>query len=277
MPSGDLPKAAEMKSKKRKSRGKQTGTFFFFSIFALITLCYILGCSPKTVPPPPDQAKPAAKGTFRPYTIKGKTYHPLNSAVGFEEVGYASWYGPSFHGRKTSNGEVYNMEAMTAAHKTLPMNTWVSVTNLNNNRKAIVRVNDRGPFVDGRVIDLSKRAARRLGVIGPGTAKVRLVALGYKKAGTGRGNKPAKYIPPASYQTGPYAVQVGAFTNESNAWRLAASLRVKWQSVRVIRFDRGDKVFFRVWVGKTNSLAQAGEMQAKLRSQGFKNAYAVAW
>lgn len=169
------------------------------------------------------------------------------------------------------------MEAMTAAHKTLPMNTWVSVTNLRNDLKAVVRINDRGPFVDGRVIDLSKAAARSLGVLGPGTAKVRLVALGYKKAGTGQGNKPARYIPPASYQKGPFAVQVGAFTSESNAWRLAASLRVKWQTVQVIRFDRGDRVFFRVWVGKTTNLVQAREMQAKLREQGFHKAFAVAW
>ena len=95
----------------------------------------------------------------KPYTVRGKTYYPLKSAHGFVEVGTASWYGPGFHGKKTANGERYNQYAMTAAHKILPLGTKVRVTHLGNGRSIIVRVNDRGPFVDDRVIDLSRSAA----------------------------------------------------------------------------------------------------------------------
>ena len=114
----------------------------------------------------------------KPYTVFGRSYQPYTKAHGYEERGLASWYGPKFQGRLTSNGEVYDMEKMTAAHKLLPMNTWVEVVNQDNGKKAVVRVNDRGPFVDGRIIDLSKAAARKLGVLGPGTAPVYIRALG---------------------------------------------------------------------------------------------------
>ena len=245
----------------------------------LLLLCLSLllftACSTKRAAPTPPPGKPGVK-TSKPYTVFGKTYYPLASNQGYEEEGVASWYGPKFHGRRTSNGEVYDMEAMTAAHKTLPLNTWVQVTNLKTGQTAKVRVNDRGPFVDGRIIDLSKAAARRLGVIGPGTARVKVVALGFKEPGTGVAGKPAEYRQPASYQKGEFGVQVGAFGNESNAWRLAARLRVDYPPVKLETFDRGDMVFHRVLVGKVTDLEQAKELQRKLRAQGFKNAFARA-
>lgn len=113
----------------------------------------------------------------RAYTIRGKTYYPLLSAAGFTEVGVASWYGPGFHGRQTANGERYNMYELTAAHKILPFGTRLRVTHLGTGRSLVVRVNDRGPFVEGRIIDLSFTAARQLGIVGSGTARVRLEAL----------------------------------------------------------------------------------------------------
>ena len=116
-------------------------------------------------------------GNKSPYTVLGKTYHLLPTAKGYREVGVASWYGSKFHGRSTSNGEAYDMFAMTAAHKTLPIPAYVRVTNLQNGRSAIVRVNDRGPFHDERIIDLSYAAARKLGVYAHGTAKVEVVAI----------------------------------------------------------------------------------------------------
>lgn len=116
-------------------------------------------------------------GNKNPYTVLGKTYHLLPTAKGYREVGTASWYGTKFHGRSTSNGEPYDMFAMTAAHKTLPIPAYVRVTNLENGRSAIVRVNDRGPFRDGRIIDLSYAAARKLGVYARGTARVEVVAI----------------------------------------------------------------------------------------------------
>ncbi len=129
--------------------------------------------------PATSGAKPASAATMRPYTVRGKTYYPTVVDVGQKEDGIASWYGPDFHGKKTSNGEIYNMNAMTAAHKTLPMNTMVRVTNKNNGRWATVRINDRGPFVTGRVIDLSKAAATQIAMIGTGTAPVRLEVVGF--------------------------------------------------------------------------------------------------
>ena len=117
--------------------------------------------------------------TMRPYVVRGKRYHPTIVSVGDRFRGYASWYGPDFDGKATSNGETYNMYGMTAAHKTLPMNTIVRVTNRNNGKSAVVRVNDRGPFVGTRIIDLSKAAASKIDMIGTGTAPVTLEVLGF--------------------------------------------------------------------------------------------------
>jgi rare lipoprotein A len=113
----------------------------------------------------------------KPYTVRGKTYYPLQSARGFVEEGTASWYGPGFHGKRTANGETFDMRAMTAAHKILPLGTMVRVTNKNNGRSLVLRINDRGPFVHDRVIDLSRGAAEKLDVVAKGTAPVRIVAL----------------------------------------------------------------------------------------------------
>lgn len=115
------------------------------------------------------------------YTVRGKTYRPLISGEGFREEGTASWYGPGFHGKKTANGETYNMHAMTAAHKTLPFNSRVKVTNTSNGRSVVVRINDRGPFAHERVIDLSRTAADKLGLIKDGTCPVRVEYLGLGK------------------------------------------------------------------------------------------------
>ena len=117
--------------------------------------------------------------TMNPYVIRGIRYYPTVVSVGDEFKGNASWYGPAFHGKLTSNGETYNMYDMTAAHKTLPMNTIVKVTNLKNGRSAVVRVNDRGPFIATRIIDLSKTAASKINMIGTGTAPVRIEILGF--------------------------------------------------------------------------------------------------
>jgi rare lipoprotein A len=115
--------------------------------------------------------------TQRPYVIEGQTYHPIPSAEGYEETGLASWYGDPFHGRKTANGETYDMYGVTAAHKTLPMDTMLLVKNLANGKTTTVRVNDRGPFVDGRIIDLSYNTAKELGVLHHGTEQVQIIAL----------------------------------------------------------------------------------------------------
>jgi len=122
----------------------------------------------------------SGKGRGKSYVVKGRRYYILSSARGFKEKGLASWYGEPFHGRRTASGEIYDMDQISAAHKTLPLHTWVEVRNLGNNRLLTLRINDRGPFVPGRIIDLSRAAAQELGIYGPGVAKV------YLRAVTGR-------------------------------------------------------------------------------------------
>jgi rare lipoprotein A len=129
---------------------------------------------PNAVP----KAEPRAKyGNYKSYVVFGKRYYTLKSSQNYDEVGTASWYGTMFHDRKTSSGEMYSMLGMTAAHKTLPLPTYVEVTNLKNNRRIIVKVNDRGPFATNRIIDLSYVGAKKLGMLGHGTAQVRVRAL----------------------------------------------------------------------------------------------------
>lgn len=251
------------------------GNRYFLAMAACLLFFLAASCTSRVPYPGPSQ-RGAPRGTFKPYTIDGQTYYPLKRADGFTQTGLASWYGWKFHGRKTANGETYDMEAMTAAHKTLPMNTWVRVTNQRNGRVVVVRINDRGPFVRGRIIDMSRAGARSLGIIGPGTAPVRVEALGYRQAGTGLPGKPPVYRKPPSYQVGDFSVQVGAFTNPANAARLASRLRPTWGRVFVVVYDRGDMVFHRVRVGRVNTLRAAELLETRLRSAGFHDAMAVA-
>lgn len=145
----------------------------------------------------PNTSAASQRATMRPYTINGKTYYPTTVSVGDTALGIASWYGPNFHGKKTSNGETYNMNAMTAAHKTLPMNTMVRVINLGNGAQTTVRINDRGPFVAGRIIDLSKAAATSIGMIGAGTARVKLEVVGFYGDGKNYQNTGSLSSPPS--------------------------------------------------------------------------------
>lgn len=144
--------------------------------FAAVLLL-LTGCSVKVI-----DTEQMHRATMKTYTVGGVIYQPQNVIKGQTEVGIASWYGPDFHGRLTSNGEKYDMHSLTAAHKTMPMNTIVEVLNLENGKKAEVRINDRGPFVSGRIIDLSKAAAKKLDVHKYGTARVRLTVVGFYSA-----------------------------------------------------------------------------------------------
>ena len=130
---------------------------------------------PLPKPTPHVPAGPAVQGVKvgKPYQVFGVTYYPADDR-GYDKQGIASWYGPTFHEKATANGEIYNQDDITAAHKTLPMPSWVEVTNLDNGRVLVVRINDRGPFVEGRIIDLSRKSAQLLGVDRPGLAKVRV-------------------------------------------------------------------------------------------------------
>lgn len=161
--------------------------FLFFLLFlSLLSVFFMTGCSQKRI----DTTKITAtkftsvarhRATLKPYVIKGKRYTPTFVRNGSKQYGVSSWYGPNFHGKHTSNGEVYNMHARTAAHKTFPMDTIVRVKNLENGTSTVVRINDRGPFVSGRIIDCSYRAGKELGLDKSGIAKVEVTVLGVAK------------------------------------------------------------------------------------------------
>ena len=134
-------------------------------LLCIVMLVVLIGCGGGTK---------VYKINTKPYTVAGQTYYPLESAKGFSETGVASWYGDKFHGRKTASGERYNQRDLTAAHKTLPFGTKVRVKNTQNGKSVFVRINDRGPFTKGRIIDVSRGAAKKLGMIKSGTAKVNI-------------------------------------------------------------------------------------------------------
>lgn len=218
--------------------------------------------------------KPDTRPTQRPYSVNGQRYQPIASSDGYVEKGVASWYGKKFHGRKTSNGETYDMYAMTAAHKTLPMNVHLKVTNLENGRSTVVRVNDRGPFVKSRIIDLSYSAAKELGVVGPGTAPVRIEALGYRGK-TKTGAQPV-YTRPLSYEVGPFMLQVGAFTVKENAYRLASKLESLYGASSVAEGWVDGRKFYRVRVGLYQSMALAADALVRLQGDGYSSIFVVA-
>ena len=211
----------------------------------------------------------------RPYEVNGKRYEPLRGGehAGYVEEGLASWYGRDFHGKRTSNGEVYDMHAPTAAHKTLPLGVYVKVHNLANGREAVARINDRGPFVKGRIIDLSYALASELEVVGPGTAPVRIEALGFRQTDSA-GH--ATYRQPASYTTGSYAVQVGAFTIRDNAERLAQQLKMRYGNAAVQEGWVGSRLFYRVRAGRYASVQAAETARAGFETGGYPSSFVVA-
>ena len=185
----------------------------------------------------------------------------------------ASWYGDDFHGKPTSNGETYDMHALTAAHKTLPLGVHVRARNRNNGREVVVRINDRGPFVKERIIDFSYAAARQLGMTGEGTAPVRIEALGYR-ADTAAGV--VAYRPPANYDAGSYAVQVAAFTVPDNARRLAAQLEQRYGASSIQEALVKGSRFYRVRVGRYGSLQQAEQARRQFERGSWPGSFVVA-
>ncbi len=213
--------------------------------------------------------------TQKPYRIKGKKYVPIANARGFHQVGIASWYGEKFHGRKTSNGEIYNMYGMTAAHKTLPMGTWVLVENLENHRKIKVRINDRGPFVRGRIIDLTRTGAKKLGMLGAGTAKVRITALGQATAYAAKTHVPVSFRP-VDYWKGNFTVQVGAFKDRNNAQRYRQKLSRTYINAHIVAHEDYRGRFYRVRIGRFSNLMDAQSFVENLANILITQAFAVA-
>jgi len=230
---------------------------------------------PSTPQPPPDlaavpdavpRAEPrSAHGNPPFYAAAGRRYYVLAAADGYVERGVASWYGPSFHGGNTSSGEPYDMYGMSAAHKTLPLPTYVRVTNLKNGRSVVVRINDRGPFVANRLIDLSYSAAARLDMIREGTTLVEVRALtpGLPDDLT----RSAQLPPPALY------LQAGAFADPHNAQRLATRLQAAGLASAFVALPAAGRMpLYRVRLGPVASVAQFDELTARLAALGIADA-----
>lgn len=212
-----------------------------------------------------------------PYIIDGVPYYCLPSEEGFVEEGIASWYGGKFHGRNTANGELYDMHKKTAAHKTLPLGIHVKVVNLSNGKEVVVRINDRGPFVKGRIIDLSFAAAKDIGLIDPGTTKVRIVALSRKVGTIKMGGTSKPLVEARNFRKGKYTVQVGAFEAEENAMRLAERLRVLFDHVTITTCVPGNgTIFYRVRVSLSEDLNEINQVVEKLEYLGFSQTFIVA-
>ena len=247
-----------------------------FVHFALCVLCvYFSGCASRKPiadrrQPPPSQPSEApaetAEAAKRSTDVDAPTVPSVpapsvkrNKSVsvpapsGYTEEGNASWYGVPFHGRHASNGEIYDMYKLTAAHRTLPFETMVRVTNLNNGKFTVVRITDRGPFVDNRIIDLSLAAAREVDSVGPGVVPVRVEVLG--------GVDPT---------AGFFTVQVGAFRDRANAERLRDRLNASYSPIFIQQYDSPDGVFYRVRVGRISGEDAAHQLGGQLHDrEGF--------
>jgi len=232
-------------------------------------LFFLLSCAA------PEKRPAPVPGYPKPYKIGKHWYQPMKHARGFRERGTASWYGKDFHGRKTASGEAYNMYAMTAAHKTLPLGTYVKVRNLNNGKTVDVRINDRGPFVRGRIIDLSYEAARRIGLVGAGTAPAEVVALGSLKE-TVVGGKVQRTLVPGNYYVGDFTIQVGAFKHKENAVRLRDKLGETYKNTHITVYESAKGTFYRVRVARCKALDQARKYAGSLQANGYPDAFVVA-
>jgi rare lipoprotein A len=226
-------------------------------VIAIAIAFIAAGCARRTyttsAPAPAPQQQPyppPAPNTQIPAPPAQPPVAPSTAAPGqYVEEGVASWYGVPFNGHRTSDGEIYDMYQMTAAHRTLPFGSVVEVTDLSNGRKVDVRINDRGPFVANRIIDLSYSAAQALGMVGPGTAPVRLQVVS--------GSNPLE---------GFFGVQVGAFQVQANADRLRASLSARYSPITIVPYESPSGLFYRVRVGRMPTEAAAHDLAAQLRA-----------
>ena len=177
--------------------------------------------------------------------------HRQPYAAGYVERGIASWYGEDFHGRPTSSGEIYNMYDLTAAHKLMPLGTIAKITNLENDQSVVVKINDRGPFIEGRIIDLSYSAAREIGMAEKGLSRVEIEVLKWGESLTD------------------FTVQVGSFEVEENALKLKTKLNRTYKDVHIKPIEVKDKQYYRVRVGSTRDIRKAERLAEKLSEEGF--------
>lgn len=264
----------------------KTPEMFKYSI-ALLLILGLTGCittgrysqrsdsAPHTIPVNinTDDAEPTyveyVPANSRPYTVFGQTYFPMISGKGYESRGDASWYGQKFHGHLTANGEIYNMYDMTAAHKTLPLPSFVRVTNEENGKQAIVRVNDRGPFHSERVIDLSWAAAKKLDVLKTGTTKVKLEVIHVDENGTVTVGKSAVEPETLAEENGIF-IQVAALQDQGKVNELARGLAQLYQVPTQTPENNG---VFRLRLGPIENAHKSEQLLHELKSNGFENAY----
>jgi rare lipoprotein A len=235
-------------------------------------------------PEPVPRVEPLNKYTGRPYTVLGRTYTPFTELAPYRQRGIASWYGKRYHGQKTSSGEVYDMYGFSAAHTILPLPSYARVTNVANGRSVVVRVNDRGPFHEDRLIDLSYAAAHRLGLIGQGSGLVEVEAI---LPGSGpspvaaapspapAGPAPAAVAPPVAAERGGLFVQLGAFSAAENAEAFLRKLRLDlaWlgDTMQVHRDEQSGAGMYKVQAGPYATRAQAEAAAERVRKElGFK-------
>lgn len=242
----------------------------------LVLLCYVgfgtlmVGCASKHK----RTSKSTKTATMRSYKVHGKRYYPTYVEIGDSQRGISSWYGPHFNGKKTSNGERYNMHASTAAHKTWPMGTMVKVVNLQNKKSTIVRINDRGPFVKGRIIDCSYRAGKALGLDKMGVAKVsiKVVGLNGKTSFSSKSKNPSRHSHITSTTKGVsrFGIQVSSFKNykgaQSDKERYAK--RYPYHSPVIKRLRVGSQTLYKVCLMGFSSRKKAEEFKAKYHLRG---------
>ncbi|WP_404368588.1 septal ring lytic transglycosylase RlpA family protein [Marinobacter sp.] len=287
--------------------GRSSAAELRFALLATISLLVLAGCASRSESPEPSSRysisqdrgpasdvdvsgledaspryeAPRSAGNRSPYTVWGKSYDVMSSADGYVERGIASWYGEKFHGHKTSNGEVFDMYAMSAAHKSLPIPGYARVTNLDNGQSVIVRVNDRGPFHGDRLIDLSWAAAKKLGYQSRGTARVEVAAITVREDGTmslaGKpfpdAGAPVPLSPPSESRGEGLFVQLGSFGLAEGASSLSEKARGQTSHpVRVRRVDTAAGIFHRVQIGPFRDPNAARKEQKTFERQGFGQA-----
>ena len=246
-----------------KQRSRITVAILSMAILLTLPACRKHQRVAQTAPPPrrseplPTAASPGATVPPTP-SSRGQTRKQTAVPLGYTEEGIASWYGIPYHGRRAADGEIYDMETLVAAHRLLPFNTWLTITNLANNKSVNVRIIDRGPFVEGRIIDLSKAAAREINLLGPGVGRVRLQVIA----------APAD-IPSEDF----YAVQVGAFSVAANAERLRLKYAERFGTAQ-LAVKQGPVPLWRVLIGKEPSV-EAAQQLAELLSADNRDVFVV--
>ncbi len=271
-----------------------------FKLFVILTTIFIFsGCSAKNPFVRPTAASTAQynegnivedctteirasnaiyKSTMKPYKVKGRWYYPVAVNEGDTFIGKASWYGPNFNGKLTSNGERYNMHKRTAASKTLPINTYVRVVNLNNGQETVVRINDRGPFVEGRIIDLSYQAAKEIGVIKKGVVPIKLEVVSHDDIANRYAQaQPAKIINKTkslNAKDNRYFVQIASIYDKSKAVKLKRQYASKYKNHRsyLVAKDHKSKKIYKLLIGRFPSKEDAKNF---IKGKNFKNAFVV--